>query len=103
MTGVEMIAAERARQIEVEHWDAEHDDHHVNRELVWAAVCYAAYPSDLFWKTRDRGTGKACLLDPWPWEANWDRRDRHPRIKRLAIAGALIAAEIDRLERKGEA
>ena len=29
MTGVELIAAERQRQIEVEGWTPEHDDAHV--------------------------------------------------------------------------
>jgi hypothetical protein len=35
--------------------------------------------------------------DAWPWSRNWDKRDKHSRTRRLEIAGALIAAEIDRL------
>jgi hypothetical protein len=31
----------------------------------------------------------------------WDKREKHSRIRRLEIAGALIAAEIDRLTADG--
>jgi hypothetical protein len=40
-TGIELIAEERKRQIEVEGWTAEHDDEHTDGELALAAVCYA--------------------------------------------------------------
>lgn len=43
--------------------------------------------------------GKLKWVDPWPWDVAWDKRYKHDRLKQLAIAGALIAAEIDRLER----
>jgi len=35
----------------------------------------------------------------WPWEASWWKPSDDP-IRNLAKAGALIAAEIDRLQRK---
>lgn len=41
MTGVEMISAERERQVAVEGWSAEHDAEHAHEELVGAAICYA--------------------------------------------------------------
>jgi site-specific DNA-cytosine methylase len=37
--------------------------------------------------------------DAWPWRDEDDRRGEHPYLKRLVIAGALIAAEIDRVQR----
>ncbi|HCT33652.1 MAG TPA: hypothetical protein DF966_10890, partial [Sulfitobacter sp.] len=39
--------------------------------------------------------------DPWPseWDDEWDKRDQLDRRRKLVIAGALIAAEIDRLDR----
>jgi hypothetical protein len=38
------------------------------------------------------------------WPTNWHhhKKRKHDRVKQLAIAGALIAAEIDRLLRKAE-
>jgi hypothetical protein len=88
--GVQRIAAERQRQVEREGWTPEHDDEHVAGEMAWAAVCYTApYP------VRHETSGR----DPWPWEPKWDKRGEHNRIRQLEIAGALIAAEIDRLLR----
>lgn len=40
-SGIEIIAEERKRQIEVEGWTLEHDDEHRCGELSDAAVCYA--------------------------------------------------------------
>jgi len=102
VNGIELIAQERQRQIEKEGWTPEHDDQHVNGELAIAACCYATpieirarlpvcEPGDVFTKLAWR--------DPWPWEAEWDKRETHDRLRSLIIAGALIAAEIDRLKR----
>lgn len=88
MNGSERIAKERKRQIEVEGWNSEHDGNHGD-DLAWAAVCYAA-PGPVF---------ESQGVDPWPWESGWDKRKKHDRIRQLEIAGALIAAEIDRLLR----
>jgi len=123
MTGAELIARERKRQIEGEGWDAEHDDEHTDGSLALAAVCYAT-PVRLF-KIACGTT--VTFEDPWPesWEMKWDKRrfygedreDPHPagvpigdpadpatytyeeRLDLLVKAGALIAAEIDRLNR----
>jgi len=87
MTGAERIAGERGRQIVEEGWTPEHDDRHAHGELAIAAACYALhgiYPSP---------------LPQWPWAKKWDKRSKHGRVRRLEIAGALIAAEIDRLQR----
>ena len=117
MTGAEMIVAERKRQIEAEGWDAEHDDdEHAHEELVGAAICYAVNKGDVhdgrvvtgygqwvggyFGSTRDLHMSAPVL---WPWSDELDKRVKHDRIRSLAIAGALIAAEIDRLQRKGGA
>lgn len=117
-TGAELIAAERQRQIEVEGWTAEHDDEHEFHELAWAAVCYAA--PDLVYSTRHGLLGDSLsFIDPWPrtWRSSFDKRPRNfhnallaadeteyvERIRCLAKAGALIAAEIDRLQRRMQA
>jgi hypothetical protein len=41
MSGIELIAAERERQVSVEGWTPEHDDKHDSGSLVAAAVTYA--------------------------------------------------------------
>lgn len=117
-TGTELIAAERQRQIEKEGWTPEHDDEHSLGEMVSAAICYAS-------ETLDVEILKACghsYKDPWPWSIGWDKRRQHRvgygfsdgnegiqeamryhifdgKIKCLEIAGALLAAEIDRVQR----
>lgn len=93
--GAHRILKERARQITDEGWDAKHDDEHEHEELAIAAACYATYGTyadALVYKSGE-------VDDAWPWEEKWDKRDKHSRIRQLEIAGALLAAEIDRLLR----
>lgn len=87
-TGIELIAEERRRQIEVEGWTKEHDATYINQELALAAVCYAI-PSI-----------KDHRSNYWPWDRAWWKPSPDDRIKELAKSGALIAAEIDRLQNK---
>jgi hypothetical protein len=112
-SGVELIAEERKRQIEEEGWTAEHDDRHKNGKLALAACCYAA-PVPIFRMLET--TSQVSFYDPWPWDMSDDKRHRckasdrgvrakpeeytpGERIDLLVKAGALIAAEIDRLLR----
>ena len=92
MTGIEAIAAERQRQIEEEGWTPEHDDKHGEAVLARAAACYAVYGSRI-----------TTVRPPtwWPFNAIWWK----PKNRRadLVRAGALIAAEIDRLDRLSKA
>jgi hypothetical protein len=111
--GAELIAAERQRQIDKEGWSAKHDDEHDCGEMAMAAACYAA-PHRLYEKI---GNDAWTFQDPWPWAEEWDKRPRDEdeylidnaeaprgeRIKQLVKAGALIAAEIDRLQREDSA
>lgn len=110
MNGVERIAAERQRQIDQEGYSPEHDLEHDNGALAFAAACYAA-PQTIYALDAYESNGSSA---PWgrvewhePWPKDW-RRTRpedvgppnqplHGRIRELEKAGALIAAEIDRL------
>lgn len=109
MTGAEMIAAERKRQIEVEGWDAKHDDGHSHGGLSEAAICYAANriaeggPFEGRIRVGAPDICTAYAKPVWPWSPESDKREKHDRIRSLTIAGALIAAEIDRLQRLGKA
>lgn len=95
--GVELIAAERERQIDEEGWTVDHDDDHVRDQMALAAMCYAC-PDGLDL----RSPGNPWKGNPpigWPWDARWWKPSPDDRIRELVKAGALIAAEIDRLQR----
>lgn len=87
MTGAEMLAAERQRQKDKEGWTPEHDATHTNFEMTRCAILYAASAADIVITTVE-----------WPWACCYDKREKHDQLKKLVIAGALIAAEIDRLK-----
>jgi hypothetical protein len=101
MTVIEEIAAERKRQIEAEGWTPEHDDAHVGGELALGAACYAL-PSDHRPAPKTIGGGKWRRQEHaapqwWPWDwFSW--KPATPR-RDLIRAGALIVAEIERLDR----
>lgn len=92
LTGAELIAAERRRQVEEEGWTPEHDDEHCSQELVRAAASYLLHVA------YERVPGMAAP-GVWPWEKDWWKPSADP-LRNLEKAGALIAAEIDRLQRK---
>ncbi len=125
--GCNLIVKERARQVSDENWTPQHDDQHADGDLAMAAACYAA-PNLIYHRpfTRD-WKGKRCypincieVVDPWPWDERWDKRmvyganrdsgsnvipdpetySDSERLDLLVKAGALIAAEIDKLLRQ---
>lgn len=87
--GVSLIGAERARQIQAEGYTPAHDHDHEDGSLAMAAAVYAEKSTDFNGKRFPRLVG-------WPWRDE----DFKPttRLACLVKAGALIAAEIDRLE-----
>lgn len=82
------VLAERRRQIEAEGWTPAHDDRHGAHELAEAAACYClssvGHTFDFF-----------TMI--WPWEQHWFKSSG-PR-RDVVKAGALILAEIERLDR----
>jgi hypothetical protein len=97
--GVGLIWHERLRQISVEGWTAAHDDLHEDCELLDAAICYAGLAGS---QLLDGDGGREAadkLPEVWPWDRAWWKPSPDP-IRNLVKAGALIAAEIDRLQRK---
>ena len=87
---LEDIAAERQRQISAEGWTPEHDDEHDDGELAMAAACYAE--ASVF------GNAMEQCPSSWPWSPEW-WKPSDPR-RNLVKAGALIVAEIERLDRR---
>ncbi len=88
-TGIELIAEERERQIKEEGWTPEHDAKYNYHELARAAACYAT-PGYL----RVKINGQPC---GWPFSKDWWKPSPQDRKRELVKAGALIAAELDRL------
>jgi hypothetical protein len=82
------VAAERRRQVEAEGWTPEHDDEHDGGELALAGGTYA-----LLSASRDGWR----VDDHWPWDLAWLKKSDPRRM--LVKAGALILAEIERLDR----
>lgn len=93
-TGLELIIAERERQITQEGWTAEHDAEHTEGQLAMAAACYAFDAVAL--PTID---AKRFIFDNWPWSRKWWKPTPDDTIRQLTKAGALIAAEIDRRQK----
>ncbi|WP_417844817.1 hypothetical protein [Thalassospira sp.] len=88
------VIAERQRQIEIEGFDAACDAGNTRHELARAAACYAA-------KAAFPNVGEASFIDifmrVWPWDERWWKPAGHRQ--NLVKAGALILAEIERLDR----
>lgn len=107
-TGIELIAMERLRQFTEEGITPSHDDKHIHGELAIAAACYAVHdhgakPEVAYIDYQEEEIGlRVIITKAWPWEKRWDKRDKHDRTRKLVIAGALIAAELDRIIRIAE-
>ncbi len=86
------VASERQRQMSIEGWTSEHDDAYQNSELADAAACYAINAHNQGFSTPAH----------WPWDPEWWKQSGARRD--LVKAGALILAEIERIDRaaKGE-
>lgn len=83
------VLDERTRQISVEGWTPAHDDEHSSGEMASAAGAYALYVSGRVQRA------KAEQL--WPWDLEWFKPTSRRRT--LVKAGALIIAEIERIDR----
>lgn len=120
--GVALISEERMRQRR--EWTDQHDDAHANNEIIQAAQCYVwaarqlsiplaseQMPLDLpvvfsSWSNAsDRARTSAndigsrdWRVPQWPWTYDTWKPGDDP-VRCLVKAGALIAAEIDRLQR----
>lgn len=80
--GAMSIQLERERHTTVEGWTPEHDDKYNESQLIDAANAYISN-NIIFW--------------PHDWDGKWFKPTT--KIRNLEKAGALIAAEIDRLKR----
>ncbi|WP_352474201.1 hypothetical protein [Citrobacter koseri] len=81
------VIAERQRQKAVEGWTSEHDDKYGKSQLLWASSCYVLNTIQPF---------NRIPMD-WPWAPEW-WKPTGPR-RDLVKAGALILAELERIDR----
>ena len=110
-SGVSIISEERNRQITQEGYDWKQDDTYDGQELALAATVYALPPSwrGVYAGAKGHSNMRRIL---WPWDhytfkpvpsdnsiVFGKEQSIDDRIKELAKAGALVAAEIDRLQR----
>jgi hypothetical protein len=95
-SGTQLIAAERSRQIRKLGWSHSHDsEHHVHGELAEMAA-WLTCPSPAI--QTYAGKQPLKLVHDLGWNIT-----PHDRINELVKAGALIAAEIDRLVAQAKA
>lgn len=94
--GAALIAQERRRQVEAEGYTPDHDDGHRYADLAVVAAALAVFGSD------------ATVVDPVgrvdqdTGEDVWGLVKKHgDDVTGMVVAGALIAAEIDRMLRAG--
>ena len=115
LTGAELIARERQRQIDQEGFSAAHDRGHIDFELAHAAIAYAnpnrrlakkipgdeRYPNvPTVEHTNSDGEVETCLVLPesfWPFDINMWKPSPDDRVRELVKAGALFRAESDRM------
>lgn len=88
---VQSVISERQRQQSVEGWTPEHDDQYGESQLLWASSCYVLNTIQPF---------NRIPMD-WPWAPEW-WKPTNPR-RDLVKAGALIMAEIERIDRQDAA
>jgi hypothetical protein len=88
-SGIELIAQERAEQVEKHGWNSNHDASHRYGELAKMAALLAV-----------NGTDAKIIEQDEPYGDSWGLVSKlsKDRVHQLKVAGALIAAEIDRLQ-----
>lgn len=89
------IVAERRRQVEQEGWSQAHDDEHDAGEMAAAAAAYALNASCVLYPAN--GTPLEAAPAFWMWDLKW-WKPKDPR-RDLVRAGALIVAELEKLDR----
>ncbi|MFI8608550.1 hypothetical protein ACIGFL_09530 [Pseudomonas sp. NPDC077649] len=103
------VLAERQRQITAEGWTPDHDAEHDGGELAAAGAAYALHAADHL-HPYSQGDGGDEAPDCWPWHNEVAGRGEGPvrtepawwkpgaPRRNLIKAGALILAEIERLD-----
>lgn len=95
--GCSLIRDERKRQIDDEMYSEDHDTLHQYGELLDAAICYCLTEYNDYGLFERPIHVEKLINVIWPWgQEYWKPKDK---LRNLIRAGALIAAELDRLNR----
>jgi hypothetical protein len=86
------VLVERQRQVTDEGWSFKHDDYHADGALSAAAACYLLHGNS-------RNPFKQDWFPFWPWDNGYIQKPKSTR-RNLVRAGAMILAEIERIDRK---
>lgn len=92
--GIDLIREEQERQIMEEGWTKEHDDSHSPGALALAGSCYAEAAAMRLAPIAFRPDVEE-IPENWPWEPQWWKPKN--TLRDLVRAGALIAAELDKM------
>lgn len=95
-TGVELITEERQRQISQKGYTLEEDDQWEEGELLRGAESFieaSMWHGEVDFKAHDLDQS------PWPYDSPFKTGNPVDAVLCLTKAGAMIAAEIDRLQR----
>jgi len=99
-TGLNLIEEEFQNLKLNKYWTNSHNDALTEGELAEASACYSAFTAGHQTLIGVRnGMVMAGNGDIFPFDKEWDNRKDNHKIKNLQIAGALIALEIERLQR----
>ena len=98
---IDMIAAERIRQVTAEGFDHGHDDAHADGVLARAGACYAmnagmaaAYEARHGLRMLAADYARSPMPADWPWALDWWKPKT--QLQDLVRAAALLVAEIER-------
>lgn len=91
------VLLERIRQVEEEGYDAQHDDEHVNDEIAAMAALFIMPEGARDWDATSTGYGDTLAQAMVP--AQWYMPTFGDRRRDLVKGGALIQAEIERMDR----
>lgn len=102
---IDMIAAERIRQMESEGFTAAHDDQHADGVLARAGACYAmnagkaaSYEERHGIRMLAQDYMRSPMPADWPWALDWWKPKT--QMQDLVRAAALLVAEIERQIRR---
>ena len=91
------VTDERRRQIQREGYDHAHDDAHPCGEIAACAAFYAMPPAAREWTAEGFDYGATFGAALWP--EGWTVPKTGDRRRELVKAGALVLAEIERIDR----
>jgi len=102
MTGIELIAQERRSQVLDHGYTDVHDDQYAKGLLAFGGAAYATYAALQMPSHRANVTPVDPINDLWPFAIS-SFKPGDDELKNLAKAGAMIAAEMDKIIRERKA